>query len=136
MIICTGNSCRSPMAEGYLKSFDQAMEVYSAGIYPESSVSQRAVQVLKEDGVDISAHHPKHVNNFTDQPFDWVITVCDFAREHSPAFTGNVIHELHHNFEDPWIAMGSDEEKMDKYRQVRDQIKAWFRKFYDENLKG
>lgn len=134
LIICTGNSCRSQMAEGYLKSFSNEIEVYSAGSRPEKAVAPRAMQVMKEDGVDISSHHPKNVNEFIDQSFDFLVTVCDSAKESCPIFTGDVKNRLHHSFEDPWGATGTEEEQLQKYREVRDKIKDWFREFYDEKI--
>ena len=134
LIICTGNSCRSQMAEGYLKSFGTDIEVYSAGSRPEKTVAPRAVKVMKEDGVDISSHYPKNVNEFINQSFDFLVTVCDSAKESCPIFTGEVKNRIHHSFEDPWGATGTEEEQIEKYREVRDKIKSWFREFYDEKI--
>ncbi len=136
LIICTGNTCRSQMAEGFLKSFDKDMEVYSAGTNAESIVNPYAVKVMTEkamptgrQGIDISKQIPKNVDLFLKENFDYVITVCDDAKETCPVFTGNVKHRLHINFEDPATATGSDEEKLAVYRKVRDQIEKEFRNF-------
>jgi len=134
LILCTGNSCRSQMAEGFLKSFDSNLEVYSAGTNPSSQVHPKAVQVMREIGIDISAGTPKDVAQFLDMPFDYVITVCDNARETCPVFTGRVEHRLHIGFEDPAEATGSDEEVLAVFRRVRDEIKRDFYQFYRKTL--
>jgi len=130
LILCTGNSCRSQMAEGFLKFFDPELEVYSAGTKPEVKVNSNAVEVMKELGIDISSHYPKNVNDFVNLPFDYVITVCDKAKEVCPVFTGDVKHRLHIGFDDPAEAKGTREEVLSVYRRVRDEIKARFTKFY------
>jgi len=107
LILCTGNSCRSQMAEGFLKSFDSSLEVYSAGTHPATKPNPYAVEVMAEKGIDISANQPKSVDLFVDQPFDYVITVCDGAKEVCPVFTGKVEHRLHIGFEDPADATGT-----------------------------
>ena len=109
LIICTGNSCRSQMAEGYLKSLDSGLEVYSAGTKPEVRVNPNAVKVMKETGIDISSQVPKNADMFKDKSFDYVITVCDSAKESCPVFTGDVKNRIHIGFEDPALAKGSDE---------------------------
>ena len=131
LILCTGNSCRSQMAEGFLKSFDTESEVYSAGTYPAKEINQYAVTVMKELGIDISKQYPQNVNEFTGENFDYVLTVCDNAREVCPVFTGNVKNRMHIGFDDPADASGSEEEIIKVYRRVRDEIKSGFRKFYD-----
>ena len=131
LIICTGNTCRSQMAEGFLKSFDKKLEVFSAGTRAETLVNSYAVKVMAEKGIDISTQFPKNVDLFTKESFDYVITVCDGAKEICPVFTGNVKHRLHIGFEDPADAIGSDEEKLIVYRKVRDEIEREFRKFYE-----
>ena len=131
LIICTGNTCRSQMAEGFLKSFDKDLEVYSAGTKAETLVNPYAVKVMKEKGIDISKQIPKSVNIFLKDSFDYVITVCDGAKEICPVFTGNVKHRLHIGFEDPANATGSDEEKLFVYRKVRDEIEKEFSIFYE-----
>ena len=134
LILCTGNSCRSQMAEGFIKSFDPTLKVMSAGTHPEKVVSPYAISVMKEIGIDISSHHPKPVSDFINDSFDFVITVCDHAKEVCPIFTGNVKHRLHLGFEDPAEATGSDDEKLSVYRKIRDQIRSEFEKFYRSYL--
>lgn len=136
LILCTGNSCRSQMAEGFLKSFDPLLKVYSAGTNPSSQVHPKAVQVMKEVGINISDGYPKDVNKFIDQTFDYVITVCDHARESCPVFLGKVREQLHIGFEDPAEATGTEEEVLVIFRKIRDQIKRDFRKFYQEKIKN
>ena len=130
LILCTGNSCRSQIAEGFLKSFDAKLEVYSAGTNPSSRVHPIAVKVMKEIGIDISQNVPKNVDRFLSQSFDYVITVCDNAKETCPVFTGKVKHRLHIGFEDPADATGTEEEIVAVFRKVRDQIKVEFYNFY------
>ena len=126
LVLCTGNSCRSQMAEGFLKSFSRDFMVYSAGTHPEEEVNRYAVAVMKEKGIDISSQFPKNVNSFVNESFDYVITVCDNAREICPVFAGNVKHRLHVGFEDPAMVKGTDEEKLKIYRTVRDKIEKEF----------
>ena len=130
LILCTGNSCRSQMAEGFLRSFDKRLEVYSAGTRPEQEINPRTVIVMKEAGIDMSGASPEAVTDFLDQAFDYVITVCDGAREICPVFTGEVKHNLHIGFEDPAEATGTDDEVLPVYHKVRDQIKESFFEFY------
>ncbi len=130
LILCTGNSCRSQMAEGFLRSMDPGIEVVSGGTRPEKQVNPYAVRVMKEAGIDISGHHPKNVDQFVNDSFDYVITVCDNARNSCPIFTGKVKKMVHIGFVDPADARGTDEEIMAEYRRVRDQIKVEFQKFY------
>jgi arsenate reductase len=130
LILCTGNSCRSQMAEGFLRSFDPDIEVVSAGTRPEKQVNPNAIKVMKELGIDISGHFPKHVDQFVNEVFDYVITVCDNARESCPLFTGKVGKRLHIGFEDPAEARGTEEEVLAVYRQIRDEIRKEFEKFY------
>ena len=135
LILCTGNSCRSQMAEGYMKSLDKSLEVYSAGTKPAEKVNPFAVKVMNEIGIDISKGIPESVEKYLDQSFDYVITVCDNAKETCPVFIGNVKHNLHIGFDDPADAVGTEEEIMPVYRRVRDEIRQEFQKFYNENLK-
>lgn len=123
------------MAEGILKSFDDSLEIFSAGTQPANEVNPYAVLVMKEMGIDISSNKPKHVDQFLSQEFDYVITVCDHAKETCPVFIGNVKHQIHIGFEDPADASGTQEEILMKFRQVRDEIWKEFRKFYSDNLK-
>ena len=131
LIICTGNTCRSQMAEGFLKSFNNKLDVFSAGTNAEKKVNPYAIIVMAEKGIDISTQFPKNVDLFLKESFDYVITVCDGAKEICPVFTGNVKHRLHISFEDPADASGSDEEKLLVYRKVRDEIEREFREFYE-----
>lgn len=130
LILCTGNSCRSQMAHGFLQSFDPNIEVFSAGTKPAERVNPKAVEVMKECGVDISGHTPHNVNKYLKEPWDYVITVCGGANESCPAFVGNVKHRFHIGFDDPSEAVGSDEYIMGEFRRVRDEIKNRFAKFY------
>ena len=134
LILCTGNSCRSQMAEGFLKSFDPALKVYSAGTQPSGEVHPKATVVMQEAGIDISKGFPKGVDQFIEESFDYVITVCDDARESCPVFTGKVRHRLHFGFEDPARATGTEEEVMEVFRTIRDLIRKTFYQFYSENL--
>ena len=122
LILCTGNSCRSQMAEGFLRSFDPGLEVYSAGTAPSDRVHPKAVVVMKEKGIDLSGHRPKKVDEFLDKSFDYVITVCDQAKESCPIFLGEVKNRLHFGFDDPAEATGSEEEIYAVFRRVRDEI--------------
>ena len=130
LILCTGNSCRSQMAAGFMKSFDSKLEVFSAGIQPAAQPNPNAVEVMKEAGIDISKNQPKSVDLFLADSFDYVITVCDDANESCPYFSGKVGHRLHMGFEDPANASGTREEVLPVYRKVRDQIREEFLKFY------
>ena len=135
LILCTGNSCRSQMAEGFLKSFYTMLEVFSAGTNPASRISSHAIQVMKEIGIDISGGYPKSVDQFTGESFDYVITVCDHAKETCPIFTGKVVHRLHIGFEDPAGATGTKEEILSVFRRVRDDLKEQFYELYTSKLK-
>jgi arsenate reductase len=136
LILCTGNSCRSQMAEGFLKSFDPNQEVYSAGTHPASRVSSRAIQVMKEVGVDISGGYPKSVDQFLNDSFDYIITVCNHAKETCPVFVGKVQHQLHIGFDDPAEATGTEEKVLAVFRRVRDEIKERIFEFYQSKLKN
>ena len=122
------------MAEGFLKSFDPELDVYSAGTKPSDSIHPRAVQVMQEVGIDISLGHPKNVDQFLNRTFDYVITVCDNARETCPVFLGGVKERLHIGFEDPAQVTGTDEQVLEIFRKVRDEIKHEFQKFYQEKI--
>ncbi|MCX6235691.1 MAG: arsenate reductase ArsC [Bacteroidetes bacterium] len=135
LILCTGNSCRSQMAAGFLKSFKKNLEVFSAGTEPTAEINPYAVRVMQEKGIDISTNRPRNVDEFTSQPFDYVITVCDHAKETCPVFTGQVKHRLYIGFEDPTDFAGSEEATMAVYREIRDQIEIQFNKFLQEHLK-
>ena len=128
LVLCTGNSCRSQLLHGYLEQLlgDRAV-VYSAGIETHG-LNPRAVRVIAEDGVDITHHTSNHVDEYTAVPFDYVLTVCDHANEACPIFPSTAI-KLHHNFPDPAKATGTDEEIMQQFRAVRDQVKAYAQDF-------
>lgn len=134
LILCTGNSCRSQMAEGFLKSLDRELDVHSAGTTPAERVHPKAVQVMREIGVDIGGQRPKSVDDFLDAPFDYVVTVCDNAKETCPVFTGEVKQQIHFGFEDPAQATGTEEE-VSVFRRVRDEIRNKFKQFYEQELK-
>jgi arsenate reductase len=122
LILCTGNSARSQMAEGLFRDMaGEKFEVESAGVAP-SSVRSEAIAVMHELGIDISSHRSKSVDEFTDKPFDYVITVCDNARESCPVFHGGV-ERIHWSFDDPASVQGSEEERLVAFRTVRDQIR-------------
>ena len=135
LILCTGNSCRSQMAEGFLKSFNNNLEVHSAGTEPSDKVHPLAGEVMDEVGIDISQNYPKNVDRFLDIAFNYVITVCDNARETCPVFTGKVDNNLHIGFDDPAEATGSEEEIISVFRRVRDEIKKDFGEFYKKNIR-
>ncbi|MCF7902900.1 MAG: arsenate reductase ArsC [Candidatus Marinimicrobia bacterium] len=132
LILCTGNSCRSQMAEAFLESFDDNLIVYSAGTKPSGEVHPLAVRVMGEIGIDMSHGKPKDVEQFLDDPFDYVITVCDHAKETCPVFTGKVKQRLHLGFEDPAEASGTADEKLDVFRRIRNEIRETFENFYNE----
>jgi arsenate reductase (thioredoxin) len=132
-VLCTGNSCRSQIAEGYLRHFaGQRAEVYSAGVETHG-VNPRAISIMAEDGLDISAHTSKHVDEYADLDFDFVITVCDNARERCPYLPGRA-EKLHHNFPDPAKATGTEEEIMAEFRRVREMVKAYAQDFVERRL--
>jgi len=132
LILCTGNSCRSQMAEGFLKSFNPELEVFSAGTNPSSQVHPKAVQVMNEVGIDLSQNYPKHSDQFINEQLDFVITVCDNAKETCPVFLGKVGKQLHIGFEDPADATGTEEEVLSVFRRIRDEIKHDFYEFYQK----
>jgi len=134
LILCTGNSCRSQMAEGYLKSFDKELEVFSAGTKPADKVNPFAVKVMSEVGIEISSQYPQNVDEFIDKSFDYVVTVCDNAKEICPVFNGKVKQQLHIPFEDPADATGTEEEIILVYRRVRDEIRESFGEFYKNKI--
>lgn len=136
LILCTGNSCRSQMAEGFLKSFDENLEVYSAGTKPAEKINPKAIQVMNEIGIDISSNYPKSVDQFINESFDYVITVCDNAKETCPVFIGEVGKQLHIGFKDPAEAIGTEEEILSVFRKVRDEIKKEFYEFYIIEMKN
>jgi len=123
------------MAEGFLKSFDENLEVYSAGTRPAERVNPFAVKAMNELGIDISKGVAEDVEKYLSQSFDYVITVCDNAKEICPVFVGKVKHRLHIGFDDPADAVGTEEEVVPVYRRVRDEIKRDFYEFYKKELK-
>lgn len=134
LVLCTGNSCRSQIAEGYLRYFagDKAT-IYSAGIETHG-VNPKAIEIMKRDGIDISGHTSNNVDEYADIPFDYVITVCDNAKENCPYFPTKAI-KLHQNFPDPAKATGTDEQIMEQFREVREMIRQYARNFVNENLR-
>ncbi|MES2371704.1 MAG: arsenate reductase ArsC [Bacteroidota bacterium] len=133
LVLCTGNSCRSQIAEGYLRHFakDRA-EIYSAGIETHG-VNPRAVATMLEDGIDISGQTSNNINEYKGIDFDYVITVCDNAKENCPYFPSNA-EQFHHNFPDPAKATGSEAEIAGQFRYVRDLIKSYCRDFMDKRF--
>ena len=135
LILCTGNSARSQMAEGLLKHIcGDRFEVESAGVRP-IGVSPEAVGALAEVGIDISSNTSKSVDSFAGREFDYVLTVCDNARENCPYFPAKT-KLLHHAFEDPWLAPGGYEQRLVVFRRVRDQIDAYLRDDFVKNVLG
>ena len=122
LILCTGNSCRSKMAEAFLKSKRSDWEVLSAGTDPARFVHPKAIQVMEEIGIDIGDETPRNVDEFLATEFDYVITVCDGANEACPQFSGKVKHRLHIGFDDPASASGTEAEILDEFRRIRDEI--------------
>jgi arsenate reductase len=124
------------MAEGFLRQFDGHLHVRSAGTNPSDKVHPKAVQAMAEERIDISGQKPENVDMYIKDEWDYVITVCDNAKETCPVFLGKVKRQLHIGFEDPAEATGSEEEIMAFFRRVRDEIKRDFYKFYKNNLTG
>lgn len=135
LILCTGNSCRSQMAHGFLKSFDDRLDVHSAGTIPAMEVNPIAIEVMSEAGIDISGNRPKPVENYLKDSWDYVVTVCDDANETCPFFPGKVQHRLHMGFEDPSKALGTGEFIINEFRRIRDQIKIEFNNLYTNQIK-
>jgi len=132
LILCTGNSCRSQMAEGFLKSFDHRLEVASAGTQPGAQIHPIAIKVMNDLNINISNNNPKSVDKFLSHIFDYVITVCGDANENCPVFTGNVKNRLHIGFADPAVATGTDEEILNEFIRIRNEIERNFREFYNK----
>jgi len=135
LILCTGNSCRSQMAHGFLQSFDPGITVRSAGTEASGKLNPRAVAVMKEAGIDISHHTSDSVDLYLGEEWDYVITVCGGANEACPAFIGKVKHRLHIGFDDPSHAVGTEEYIWSEFIRVRDEIREGFYKFYKEQIK-
>ncbi len=136
LILCTGNSCRSQMAHGFLQSFDSRIEVYSAGTQASGKLNLTAVKVMKDAGVDISQHTSDSVEKYLTDEWDYVITVCGGANENCPAFFGKVKHRIHMGYDDPSHVTGSDEYIWSEFIRVRDEIKQGFYDFYVQQLKN
>ena len=135
LILCTGNSCRSQMAHGFLQSFDSRIIVCSAGTKAAGKLNAGAVAAMKEIGIDISGHTSDPVEKYLNEAWDYVVTVCGGANETCPAFIGNVKHRLHLGFDDPAHAVGTDEFVKGEFRRVRDQIKEGFYQLYEQQIK-
>ena len=135
LILCTGNSCRSQMAHGFLQSFDSRLTVCSAGTEASGRLNQTAVKVMAEVGIDISHHTSDQVDIYLDQEWDYVVTVCGGANETCPAFLGKVKHRMHMGYEDPSFTKGTDEYILSEYRRVRDEIREGFLSLYEETIK-
>jgi arsenate reductase len=134
LVLCTGNSCRSQIAEGYLRHFANGKaDIYSAGIETHG-VNPKAIATMKEDGIDISKHTSNNVNEYTTTEFDYVITVCDNAKENCPYFPAK-IKMFHHNFPDPAKAKGTDQEIMLSFRSVREMIKEYAKNFIASSIR-
>ena len=133
LVLCTGNSCRSQIAEGYLRKFvGNRAEIYSAGIETHG-VNPKAILVMNDDGIDISSHTSNNINQYTDVDFDFVITVCDNAKESCPYFPTSA-KMFHYNFPDPAKATGTDVEILQEFRAVRDIIKKYCKTFVENNI--
>lgn len=134
LVLCTGNSCRSQIAEGYLRHFaGNNATIYSAGVETHG-VNPRAIKIMAEDDIDISKHTSNNVNEYVDIPFDHVITVCDNAKERCPYFPTQA-ERFHYNFPDPAKATGTEEEIMSEFRKVRDMIKVYSKEFIEKNIR-
>lgn len=132
LVLCSGNSCRSQMAHGFLQSFDKNLQVFSAGTHPAEKVNPLAVQLMKEAGVDISGHTPHNVEEYLCTDWDYVITVCGGANESCPNFTGHVRHRIHIGFDDPSEVAGPDDFIYSEFIRVRREIESGLRTFYDQ----
>jgi arsenate reductase len=135
LILCTGNSCRSQMAQGFLQSFDKRMQIFSAGTEPAARINPSAVKVMKEAGIDIGKNKPKNVDQYLNESWDYVITVCDDGNESCPVFPGKVRNRLHMGFEDPSKVKGSYTEIMTAFYDVRNEIKDAFYELFESELK-
>ena len=134
LILCTGNSCRSQMAHGFLESFDDRLTVRSAGTEASGKLNEKAVAAMKEIGIDISHHTSDPVEKYLGDQWDYVITVCGGANENCPAFMGKVKHRLHIGFDDPSHVTGSEEHIWSEFIRVRDEIKEGFYKLYTKEI--
>ena len=136
LILCTGNSCRSQMAHGFLQSFNKYITVRSAGTEASGKLNPAAVKAMAEIGIDISKHTSDAVDKYLNDEWDYVITVCGGANEACPAFSGKVKHRLHIGFDDPTDAVGTDEFIWSEYIRVRNEIKEAFYKLYVEEIEA
>ena len=134
LILCTGNSCRSQMAHGFMQSFNKDLDVRSAGTEASGKLNAKAVKAMKEIGIDISHHTSDSVEKYLGDEWDYVITVCGGANENCPVFMGKVEHRLHMGFDDPSHATGTDEFIWSEFIRVRNEIKETFQKFYKEEI--
>lgn len=135
LILCTGNSCRSQMAHGFLQSFDSKLSVCSAGTQASGQLNEKAVAAMKEIGIDISQHSSDSVAKYLKEAWDYVITVCGGANEECPAFFGEVKHRLHMGYDDPSHAEGTESYIWSEFIRVRNEIKEGFYKLYNEQIK-
>lgn len=135
LILCTGNSCRSQMAHGFLQSFDNTITVCSAGTQASGKLNEKAVEAMAKAGIDISTHTSDSVDKYIGEEWDYVITVCGGANETCPAFIGKVKHRLHIGFDDPSHAIGTEEFIRSEFIRVRDEIKDRFYTLYNEQIK-
>lgn len=131
LVLCTGNRCRSQMAQGIIEHLKPSFEVCSAGVKPAAEVHPLAVRVMAEIGIDISSHYPKSVDMYLGEDWDYVITVCGSARESCPVFGGNVRRQMHIGFHDPDAFVGTDEQILAEFRRVRDEIHQSLASFLD-----
>lgn len=132
LVLCTGNSCRSQIAEAYLRKYTKGnVEIFSAGVEVHG-LNPRAVKTMAEDGIDISKQTSNHVDEYAEISFDYVITVCDNAKEACPYFPGKA-KQIHHNFQDPAKVLGTEDQISEAFRKVRDEIKSWCAHFVEAN---
>ncbi|MBL6449957.1 arsenate reductase ArsC [Fulvivirga sp. 29W222] len=133
LVLCTGNSCRSQIAEGYLRHFgNDRVDVYSAGVETHG-VNPLAIKIMEEDGIDISTHTSNHIDEYADIPFDYIITVCDHAKERCPYFPSTA-EKFHYNFPDPAKATGTEDQILEEFRKVRRMIRDYSSTFAQEHL--
>jgi arsenate reductase (thioredoxin) len=135
LILCTGNSCRSQMAHGFMESFDKRITVRSAGTEASGKLNEKAVAAMKEIGIDISHHTSDSVEKYLDQEWDYVITVCGGANENCPVFLGKVKNRLHIGFDDPSHVTGTEEYIWSEFIRVREEIKEAFENLYNNQIK-
>ena len=136
LILCTGNSCRSQMAHGFLQSFDSNLTVCSAGTQAMGKLNEKAVAAMKEAGIDISHHTSDPVEKYIGEAWDYVITVCGGANDACPVFIGKVKHRMHIGFDDPSHAVGTEEFIWSEFIRVRDEIKYRFYELYTDQIKS